>query len=226
MDFLGVEQSWESFRKKYNPSGSTAVDLKSKVHRQSWLKPLVGVAAMFVFCCGILSMHASSYNVWKEIARWTEDTFSFANPYQSNVEVFPSAAEADQYFINDYNSLQEALAHYNIEETLVPCWIPERFRLALIEVYEINEDVYMEAQYINQDTLLVISVHHIVTGRESTLFKDNTPVSTITINGIDHYIMSYGETNTATWMNGQNECVITGNISQDELKQMLQSIYK
>ena len=71
VDFLGVEQSWESFRKKYNPSGSTAVDLKSKVHRQSWLKPLVGVAAMFVFCCGILSMHASSYNVWKEIARWT-----------------------------------------------------------------------------------------------------------------------------------------------------------
>ncbi|MCD8356532.1 MAG: DUF4367 domain-containing protein [Clostridia bacterium] len=223
--FPGVEQSWKTFQESIRHSNRMAAPLKKKTRRKSWMKYLAGIAAMFVLCCGVSSIHASSYNMWKEIAQWTEHTFSFTNPQQRNT-AGASAEEITRCFINDYSSLQEALQHYDVKETLVPQWIPERFRLALIEVDEVNEDVYMEAQYIYQDQLLVVSIHHIVTGRENTLMKNDMPISTVTIDGIRHYIMSYEETNTVTWMNGQNECVIAGNASREELNQMLASIYQ
>ncbi|MDO5784910.1 MAG: DUF4367 domain-containing protein [Eubacteriales bacterium] len=224
-EFPGVEQSWNTFREKYGSMDHTTIPVKRKAHKPFQLKYFAGMAAAIVLCCSALSINASSHTIWEEIAQWTEDTFSFTNPYQSRAGNVVSE-ETGQSSINDYGSLQEALAHYDIEGTLVPQWIPERFRLALIQVDEANEDIYMEAQYINRDELLVISIHHIVTGKESVLFKDNTPVSVCTIGGIDHYIMSYEQTNTAAWMNGQNECVIAGNISQEELEQMLQSVYQ
>lgn len=54
--------------------------------------------------------------------------------------------------------------------------------------------------------------------------KDNTKVTIYQKNGIDYYLLSNLNTNTAIWKNDSFECQIDGDISIDELKQIIDSI--
>ena len=46
------------------------------------------------------------------------------------------------------------------------------------------------------------------------------------INGMHHDMVSNYENNLVAWTNENVECIIQGDLSMDELKQMIDSIYK
>lgn len=56
--------------------------------------------------------------------------------------------------------------------------------------------------------------------------KDETPVSIYLKNDIEHFIMRNNKSVTATWFVENLECTISGRVSEDELKAMIDSIYE
>ena len=56
--------------------------------------------------------------------------------------------------------------------------------------------------------------------------RDNEFSEPYEVDGIIHYIMSNNDTNSVAWVNGVVEGHIQGNLSVEDLKEMVNSIYQ
>ena len=56
--------------------------------------------------------------------------------------------------------------------------------------------------------------------------KDNSQVRVYESGGVEHYIMENNEKLVATWFTDNLECSITGEISEEDLETMINSIYE
>lgn len=85
----------------------------------------------------------------------------------------------------------------------------------------------MTELYENQsnDHVIIISVNIHQEPKASIYEKDTNNVEVFQVNGIDHYIMNNNDQTTAVWFVDELECSITGDVSQDDLKTMIKSIY-
>lgn len=97
--------------------------------------------------------------------------------------------------------------------------------MALItEIMEVIQD--REAQQelpVDEDTawemFLERNIRNAVTSNEEVPDMDKTQ-------NICHYIAKNIDTYIAAWLNGNVECFIQGNLSEDDIKMMIDSIYE
>lgn len=169
-----------------------------------------------VLLAGTLTASAFGYDLWGAVAQWTRDTFGFST-------VTP-AEDTDAK--GDYSSIQEALDDYGIEVALAPTWIPDGYSLYSVDISETPVKTVFFARYQKGNEELSISITNIGDGADSTFEKDGSNVIVYESNGIEHYIMSNIERIKVVWLNGKFECAIAGNISLDDLEQMVNSIYE
>jgi hypothetical protein len=74
-------------------------------------------------------------------------------------------------------------------------------------------------------TISVISYSQILNEYSRDIEKsEGTPV-VYNYNGMDFYIFSNLEMLVATWIDGMRDCDIQGNISEDEIKTIINSMY-
>lgn len=238
-EYPDAEQAWKSFNENYRFDMETAwyedeEDLAGKPEttipkkekpkkRKRLLHRCIGFAAVIalVICCASFTPNAVGYNFWQIFAQWTSETFGFASK-QAGEQTEP----VDKTDV-EYSSLQEALDAYGIQEKLVPTWIPEDYELQTVEVTEIPEMNCFTATYQNEDKYITIKVNNIYDGNYITFEKNDSVVEVIEIDRIEHYIMSNTKNDKVAWHNGNNECfIVSSSVSRDELKKMVQSIYK
>ena len=55
--------------------------------------------------------------------------------------------------------------------------------------------------------------------------KDDDPPALYESGGVQHYLVTDHEWRKAVWMQGDIECIISGNIAEEEMKQIIDSIY-
>ena len=185
-------------------------------HGRFWYRlAAVAAAIVLVIGSGSLVSQATGYHLWSALARWTSEVLCFS----------PDTEEAARN--KGAGSLNEALASYGIEEPLAPRWIPEGYALTSVETSDLDPDIFFSAAYQKGEDCIVVAIMHRETvGSVTTYEKDDTPVEMYQKGGTDHYLMSNSGQNTAAWKNGQNECSISGPISREELKKMIDSIYE
>ena len=174
---------------------------------------------------------AAGYDIWRMLAEWTAEQITLA---PGQIEY----ADPDDLHIpeepGEYAGLQEALTDYGLTCSVVPKWIPEGFLLGDLIVDDLDGDnqIVFHAAYRRRPGHLLVQVN--VYLKNETRGPDNfwdfqkdegDPIPYET-GGITHLLTTNAGRPVALWANGPAECTITGDITMDELKKMIDSIYE
>lgn len=225
----GGAQSWEEFRSRHailfekGPDKTAGAHQKGTARRRAVLPRLL-TAAVIAILVTLLCVQGAGFDVFGVVGRWTQENFRFERDNGAGGTVSPAASPDPDA---SYATFQEALDDYGIEEALAPTWMPEGYEAQYIEAAPFVEFVIFSASYKNGSSELTFSYIYWTGDRyeASVVEKDDTPVIVYEKAGITHYIMSNGNVMVATWMHGTCECTMWGEVTAEELEQMIDSIY-
>lgn len=223
-------EAFETFKEHYMPDDSTAdteqvpskarvINMKSTKRLRPWLSRLVATAAILaLILVSSITAHAIGIDIWDIVVKWTQETFHLSTSNQSEI----SAPVADD--TREFCSLQDALYHKKITASLVPTWIPTGYSLVDIEIYESPMQLMFLAIYQYEDNALKIQVKKYIESDPEQIEQSASLIEEYEANGIVYYIFSdYGDLQ-AVWINGDYECYISGQLSIEEIKSMIDSI--
>ena len=174
---------------------------------------------------------AAGYDLWRMMAEWTAEKITLA---PGQIEYL----DPDDLHIpeepREYASLQEALTDYGFNRSVTPKWMPEEFSLYDLIVSRLDGDnqIVFHAAYRRESVYLTFKVN--VYLEKENRVPDNfwsfqkyegDPVP-YEAGGITHLLTTNAGWPAALWSNGPAECVILGDITMDELKEMIDSIYE
>ena len=222
-----VEAAWKSFKENYYPYISDPEPLysfdspedkvvKAKSRRPRRVMKTLSVAAVLavVIISGSVTASAFGYNLWGAVAEWTRDTFGFTQSSQNN-GIYP------------FENLRDALAAYDIDEPIVPQWIPDGYGEDTVQAAETPDSKIIVAvsKYGSKEIKLEVKIFNDPSNRHwlYEMFEDD--VEKYSSNGIDFYIMKNDDFTRVSWAVGNNECSILCNLEPKEIYRMIDSIF-
>ena len=216
-----AQEAYEIFKQYYMPEidnidPAPAKENKPKILRPRWMRRLVAAAAAIaILIGGSVTAKAFGIDVWKAVVQWTQETFHFGDWGSSG----PNSDLA-------YDSLQEVLQDNEITEKLVPTWLPEEYQLDDITITNSPKKDTYRATYVNGDQVLRITVQNYLDGVPVYVEQGDGLVEEYKVAGITYYLFDNYDNTKAVWVTGSYECYISGNVTIQELKQMIDSIEK
>ena len=179
-------------------------------------------AIIVVLLCGTATGFG---RVFQAVVNWSAETFGFASPYEE--ESTDTAVQEDVY-----EELRLTVTKYT-ELPVIPQWAPEGTAVAVdagARVTERKGVVKISGNYKVGDGEFAISIHiHNETPPKYTVSyqwdEDQTNIK-YEVNGLEHEIVHNYEHYIAAWTNENVECIIQGELSVEELEQMIDSIYE
>ena len=222
-----VEAAWKSFKENYYPYISDPEPLysfdspedkvvKAKPRRPRRVMKTLSVAAVLavVIISGSVTASAFGYNLWGAVAEWTRDTFGFTQSSQNN-GIYP------------FENLRDALAAYDIDEPIVPQWIPDGYGEDTVQAAETPDSKIIVAvsKYGSKEIKLEVKIFDDPSNRHwlYEMFEDD--VEKYFSNGIDFYIMKNDDFTRVSWAVGNNECSILCSLKPKEIYRMVDSIF-
>lgn len=220
-------EAWESFQKHYLPQEeacleNTAQTKKSAKSVRSWLPRLIAAAAVIVILVGVpLTVSAFGWeDIWNAVAQWAKETFSFVSGEDTqNTEPNPKN-------IDKYTSMQQALAETDQESDFVPTWIPDGYKLEEITIDENPMQKVYVAIYRNGDAFVMVTVKSYIDADPEKVEVNEELVEIYEASGIEYYIFSNNGQLRAVWIKDSYECYISGDLTIEEIKTMIDSIGK
>lgn len=215
-----AQEAWESFQQNYMPEEpQKPVGTKKPV---LWMRKLAAAAAVVALLILVpVSANALTLEeMWDIFARWATETFSFVSG--ENTEASEPMSD-DQ---REFSSLQEMLQKNNRDASIVPTWIPEGFTLDKLEKDSSPMREIYTVRYANGDRKIRIQVTTYLSEGIRNNEVENDPIEIYSHNGIDYYIFKNLDQLFVTWMADSYECFISGDVSIDEIKMMIDSIRK
>lgn len=234
--FSDVDQAWEDFQKYYNtpdsedcpispmgdPGQTAAAGQKAGRRRGHGrlLKRLIPVAAVVaVTFSSMVAVQAFGFNIFGALARWTAETFHFVSETPESVGDPESEALRQK--------VQEAFDSCGVTVP-APAWYPEGTELTedicVVKYRETSvaicyftygdENFYIEAQQYNKNDRIP----------GYTIEKDASNIEEYHSNGRLFYIMSNTSYNRAVYSKNQAVITISGNLSLENVKQIINSI--
>lgn len=193
------------------PRGKVPTVKKSRRAVQS----CAAAAAVIVLLCG--TAYAFGWNIFQALADWTAETFQFLTGTE------PKAAD---YGIFEYLYLSVAA---ETDIPAVPQWAPEGTReVEKPRVSERSDKIRIVGKYLIEDREFTVRIMIYDSPPEEyfgTYQKNDAAVEEYESGGIVHYITENVNNISTMWINGYVEGYIQGNLSIDELKDMIDSIY-
>lgn len=219
-------EAYESFKQHYLPEEEeidTAPDVRErKAHKTiRWPRRLTAAAAAVVIVMfGSMTVNVSGCNIWETVVTWAQETFHFGEGEQSK-EKEPNSINELQYV-----SLQDVLIKNQEDPGLVPAWIPERYVLSDV-IIDVNpvQGVYI-AVYQKENQYLKITVRSYLENYPEQIEQSDGFIETYEAWGIAYYIFADNQSLQAAWINGSYECYISGELTMEQLKMMIDSIGK
>ena len=215
-----VQADWENFRaqvreKEEGPEEAPAepVPLPAKPRRPRKLRWAVAAAA--VVC--LLAVPALCGDGVESLVDWTAETFSFGK--ENGIDESQS-----KVMFSELESQVSALTDLPV----LPTWYPEGTRIEQVETYEVSgsKDICAVFERQGEAFSLTITVYETIPEQMGGYEKNDETPKQYFANGIPHYIMGNMDWHSATWVNENAECFIQGNLTVEELTQMIDSIYE
>lgn len=174
-----------------------------------------------------------SGTVTEEEMEWILDSLYYYYPtYEEDLQsregerLYPidNCAEAE------YGSLREALDTFRVHMPLTPSWFPEDIgRFDVIgKITPRGMDVFAFSRSEAESSRGTMNIIYSEFGEDGPGFvieKDENPTIAYKNRGITHYIMTDQGYCTATWIRENIQCIISGFVSIEEMKQIIDSIY-
>lgn len=137
----------------------------------------------------------------------------------------------DMSILPKYETIQEAMEAAGIDTGYAPAWLPEGFVTVESDTYVSEEtgwySAYLFATDVEGERNLSLSfdLRTNPDGVGTTVYpKDDTPVVTFEKCGITFYIISNGPWRSVAWMDGGVAGSIGGNLTEEECRQIVDSI--
>lgn len=215
-----AQEAWESFQENYMPKECTSQQKRKSP--SSWYRRGIAAAATIALVILIpISVRALSWGeFWEIVARWAKETFSFVS--SGNTEY--SEPEPDDNL--EYSSLQDILQKNGLDASILPSCIPEGFALERIEKDVTPIQELYSAFYLDGNRNLCIQVRTYLSADIQNSEAGENPGEIYTLNGINYYIFENKDQIRTVWITGSYECLISGDLSVDEIKMMIDSIRK
>ena len=217
-------ESWESFCKNYLDDESTEAAPEQKPSRTAapWLRGLIAAAAVIVLVV-CLPLSVKSFG-WRDLlnilARWTMETFSFVS------EESPESNDPSPDYGGAYASLQDILRENSRDPEIVPTWIPDGFILTRLEKDITPAQEVYRALYLNGEKELKIRIKNHLPADTYHIEIEEEILETYIVRGTEYYLFANDDQTRAVWVKESYECNISGDITIDEMKQMIDSIKK
>lgn len=170
-------------------------------------------------------IQAFGFDLFGALGQWSKDVFYLesSHPVQNDDSQGHSIG-ADQ---SNYATLQDALDSYGISDISAPTWLPNGFQISSVSVSSQPDSTIFYATFENGD--LFLSIRYVQYGQIPTTYnytyeKDENSIQQYQKNGIIHYIMTNLNTTEVVWAFNNYECAIQGDVSEHDLKSMIDSI--
>lgn len=237
-----LDRSWKEFRQQYAaPEGrglrlypgedmggeasSPAVPKKSGMRNVFRRAAMVAATIAVVFGCMVVAQ-AAGVDIFGALARWTEETFRF----DGGVET-PSG-EAAHPLVEDetYLTIQAEVDKLGIDIPVVPTWFPDGYELEEVKISDLDTADFkrincMFSNADEQNFFLAVTEYRENHGINSVVFeKDSQPVMEYLGGDKLFYIMSNNDNNTAVWSDGYIVVSISGPLTEETIKIMIDSI--
>ncbi len=222
------EEALKSFKKHYASENDIpfvseiSPAAKKRNASRGWKRSLVTVAAMLALVIGSsLAARAFGFDLWKTIAKWTQETFHFGYVGETEATSAPSLNYA-----NPCSELQNILDSCDIDQKLVPTWLPAGYE----EVETTMENTPIQRRFVAKyhfgDKLIRIRIVDYLSDRPTQIEQSGTLLEVYSIDGIDYYIFDNEGQLQASWIIGSIESCISGPVTLLEMKGIIDSIGK
>ena len=215
------EEAFAEFSEHYMPKEKQKSHPKVIGFSNRVFKTVAAVLAIvLVLTVGTtLTAKAFHIDIWSKFASWTKDIFHFAdNPQETN-----AANPAPENNL-ELKSLQDALAQQKITEKIVPNWLPEGYVHKDLTVRNSPKGRTIYSIYEKNGTELIIKIFQTIGAPANQVEKNDDLLEVYTVDGIEYYIFSNTETLQVAWSIGEFECIIIGEITLEEMKEIIDSI--
>lgn len=207
------------------PAAQAAVSRPAGLRRFRHFPRTLIAAAVVAVLFGLGSMAGSS-RLWESVVHLTQGTLQIVPPGASQSGQTSAQPPLEEL---EFTSLQEALDAYGIAEPLAPKWLPEGFEFAKVTVDFDAEFLRIAATYKDNGKEAKIVVRR-YNSKEAldrvSVEKENGQQDVKYIRGgVEHSIAQNRGFYTASWTNGLNIVSIAGSVTEEELEQMIDSIY-
>ena len=209
-------EAFELFKQNYMPETDNTAPVKVKSRCPGWVRSLTAAAAVLaILLAGSVTAKAFGFNIWKAVVQWTQETFHFGE-----------WGNSDSKSNLAYDSLQGALEQGEITTPLAPTWIPDGYVLADIKIEFSPQKKIYTAIYAKEKQFLRITVRDHLGKSPFYVEQSEGLVEEYKLSGIIYYLFENNEQVQAVWIVDSYECGITGRVTIDELKLMINSIEK
>ncbi len=198
--------------------------------RWLWVGRAAAILAALLMLASVAAA-AAGYNLWGLLAQWTAEQMTLA-PGQIDY------MDPDDLHIpeepGEYASIQEALSAYGMNRPVVPRRLPEGFVLAdlVVDGRTFDDSIVFFAAYSRGEDVLTIQINVYLEreNREHDSFgnfqKDEGDPVPYEAGGVTHLLATNAGRPVALWASGPAECAVSGDVTMEELKAMLDSIYE
>lgn len=232
-----LDRSWEEFRQQYAApegrglrlySGEEAWEEKApaKGHKNIFRKVVLLAAAISIMFACMIAAQAAGVDVFGALARWTEETFRF----KDNSDTIPTETTQTQTENEAYLAIKTEVDKLDISIPVVPTWFPEDFELQEIkasspDITSFEHIVCLFSSKNDQNFTLSITKYEEKEDISNTVFeKDSQSVIEYVGSNKLFYIMSNNNTKTAAWSDGQLVISMSGPLTEEAIKKMIDSI--
>ena len=222
-----IDAACESFQKDYRPYTMDAKPLfaldDEKEERSEGRKKtrllvrIVSIAAVISLLLGFgaVTAYARKGALWNVVVNWSQGSFRLSDPNEPKPGPF--------------YALATALRGYGIREPLVPKWLPDGYGEGTFQFEDISGFMQFYSTCYNGEKEIHMNVFQYPSEqRPEVIYESDTsvPYEIYEAEGIEHYLMMNDKYRRAVWMNGDLECSILGEVSEQEMKRIIDSIYK
>ena len=212
-------EAYQEFQQHYLPM----VEEESQPKRKSNVIPFRRIAAVaaclvLVFSLTTTANAFSFRDAWDAVVNWAQETFSFSMGVEVS-EPTPNNQEP-------YENLKNALREGKIDSNIIPSFLPSEYTFVDVTIDETPYQKTYIALYLSGEKTLKISIRSYMQSRPEQIEMSDDFQEIYNSDGTDYYIFTNYDVIRAAWIIDSYECVISGELSVDEVKMMIDSIKK
>lgn len=246
-----IDKAWKAFTTHYLPiQGADSIYSDEPLEKAPKVRPFrlrrtAGAAVVAAAVACMLVVQAGGTKGLATMARWTVDSFSFSDTLvsgersllpEAGSEGAASLESGDVYFVEDgeletvsYDSFAGAVEAFG-GERLLPSAIPAGYAFESAEITDSYGWKDLQVCYTNGDGHLLRFDYTRIspdTVMSTVVEKDDTPVEVYEREGTTYYFVANLAYESVNWKSDEwTECRISGYVSREALRGMIDSMYE
>ena len=211
------DQAVEAACEKFRGTGNR----KRKLWYQSWMLKVASVVLILAILFFALPPATQAGNLQDVLGWWSDSVFQFITPgKQPHMQ--------DYVYETDHPGLQQlydTVKKAGITTPIVPRRMSLEFELTDLKSKQIQEDTFIDAHFTKGEHSVLVSI---IGHSDEAAFqheKDPEYIDIWGINGCNHYVIANEEQWIVTWINEGIKCTIVADCPEEDVYDMIKSIY-